>query len=83
MLRNSLIPIVTLIGLTLPAVLTAGLITEVLFNFPGIGSDYIAALTSQDYPVALGITLIVAIATVLGNLAADIAYAALDPRVRY
>ncbi len=83
MLRNSLIPIVTLIGLTLPAVLTAGLITEFLFNFPGIGSDYITALTSQDYPTALGITLIVAIFTVLGNLLADIAYAALDPRVRY
>ncbi|WP_298336114.1 ABC transporter permease [Ferrimicrobium sp.] len=83
MLRNSLIPIVTLIGLTLPAVLTAGLVTEITFNYPGIGSDYINALTSQDYPTALGITLVVAIATVVGNLLADIAYAALDPRVRY
>jgi len=83
MLRNSLIPIATLVGLSIPGVLTAGLITEIVFNYPGIGSDYITALTSQDYPTALGITLIVAVATVIGNLLADVAYAALDPRVRY
>jgi peptide/nickel transport system permease protein len=83
MLRNALIPMVTLIGLSLPAVFTAGLITEALFNFPGIGSAYINALVTQDYPVALGITVLVAIATVVGNLLADIAYAVLDPRVRY
>jgi len=83
MLRNALIPIATLVGLTLPAVFTAGLITEVLFNYPGMGSAYITALTTSDYPVALGITLVVAVATVVGNLFADVAYAALDPRVRY
>jgi len=83
MLRNALIPVVTLIGLSIPAIFTAGLITEDLFNFPGIGSDYVQALVSQDYPLALGITLLVAILTVLGNLLADILYAVLDPRVRY
>ncbi|MHB8190200.1 MAG: ABC transporter permease [Ferrimicrobium sp.] len=83
MLRNSLIPIATLVGLSLPGVFTAGLITEYTFNFPGIGSDYINALVSQDYPTALGIALIVAVATVIGNLLADVAYAVLDPRVRY
>ncbi|ACU54075.1 binding-protein-dependent transport systems inner membrane component [Acidimicrobium ferrooxidans DSM 10331] len=83
MLRNALIPVVTLIGLSIPAIFTAGLITEALFNFPGIGSDYVQALVSQDYPLALGITLLVAVLTVLGNLVADILYAVLDPRVRY
>ncbi len=83
MLRNALIPVATIVGLSLPAVFTAGLITEALFNFPGIGSDYVNALVMQDYPTALGITLVVAIATVIGNLLADVAYAVLDPRVRY
>ncbi len=83
MLRNALIPIATLVGLTLPAIFTAGLITEFLFNYPGMGSAYITALTTSDYPTALGITLVVAVATVIGNLFADVAYAALDPRVRY
>jgi peptide/nickel transport system permease protein len=83
MLRNALIPVVTLIGLSIPAIFTAGLITEDLFNYPGIGSDYVQALVSQDYPLALGITLLVALLTVLGNLIADILYAVLDPRVRY
>lgn len=82
MLRNALIPVVTLIGLSIPAIFTAGLITEDLFNYPGIGSDYVQALVSQDYPLALGITLLVALLTVLGNLIADILYAVLDPRVR-
>lgn len=83
LLRNSLIPIVTLLGLTLPQIMTAGLITEQLFNFPGVGLQYFTAATQDDYPVMLGITVFVGIAVVVGNLLADVAYAALDPRVRY
>jgi peptide/nickel transport system permease protein len=82
-LRNSLIPLVTLIGLSLPAILSGALITEVVFNFPGMGYLFDRAVTAEDYPIMLAIVLITALATVLGNLAADIGYAVLDPRVRY
>ena len=83
LLRNSLVPVATLVGLSLPAVLTAGLIVEQLFNFPGIGLQYFLAAEQTDYPVMLGITLLVGLVTVVGNLLADVAYAVLDPRVRY
>jgi peptide/nickel transport system permease protein len=83
LLRNSVSPIVTLVGLSLPAILTAGLITEYVFNFPGLGLAYYNAAVTSDYPVELGITVIVGVVTVLGNLLADLSYALLDPRVRY
>jgi peptide/nickel transport system permease protein len=83
LLRNSLIPIATLVGISLPGILTFGLIIEQLFNFPGIGLAYFNAAVNGDYPVVFGITVLVAVATVLGNLIADVAYAVLDPRVRY
>lgn len=83
LLRNSLVPIVTLLGLSLPALFTAGLVSEQIFNYPGTGLAFYTAATTQDYPVELGVTLVVGIATVVGNLFADLAYAALDPRVRY
>jgi peptide/nickel transport system permease protein len=83
LLRNSLIPVVTLVGLSLPSILTFGLIVEQLFNFPGTGLAYYNAAVNGDYPVVFGVTVLVALATVLGNLFADVAYAVLDPRVRY
>ena len=83
LLRNSLIPVVTLVGISLPGILTFGLIIEELFNFPGIGLEYFNAAVNGDYPVVFGITVLVALATVTGSLLADIAYAVLDPRVRY
>ncbi len=83
LLRNSLIPVVTLVGISLPGILTFGLIVEDLFNFPGVGLAYYNAAVNGDYPVVFGITVLVALATVIGNLLADIAYAILDPRVRY
>jgi peptide/nickel transport system permease protein len=83
LLRNSLIPVVTLVGISLPGILTFGLIVEELFNFPGIGLAYFNAAVNGDYPVVFGVTVLVALATVAGNLFADIAYAVLDPRVRY
>ncbi|MGA8297611.1 MAG: ABC transporter permease, partial [Acidimicrobiales bacterium] len=82
-LRNSLIPVATLVGLSVPALLTDGIIVEYVFNFPGIGLTYFNAAVTSDYPVELGITVLVGVATVLGNLLADLAYAVLDPRVRY
>jgi peptide/nickel transport system permease protein len=82
-LRNSLIPIATLLGLLLPAIFAGALITESVFNYPGMGYLFFQSALNQDYPVLLGITVVVAIATVVGSLLADIAYAVLDPRVRY
>jgi peptide/nickel transport system permease protein len=83
LLRNSLVSIVTLVGLSLPSLLTAGLIVEYVFNFQGLGLVYYNAALTSDYPVELGITVLVGVATVVGNLLADIGYAMLDPRVRY
>ncbi|MGO8883524.1 MAG: ABC transporter permease [Streptosporangiaceae bacterium] len=83
LLRNSLIPVATLVGISLPGILTFGLIIEELFNFPGIGLAYYNAAVNGDYPVVFGITVLVALATVSGNLLADVAYAVLDPRVHY
>jgi peptide/nickel transport system permease protein len=82
-LRNSLVPVVTLLGLSIPAVLTTGLVVEYVFNFPGLGLTYFNAALNADYPVELGVTVIAGVATVLGSLVADLAYAVLDPRVRY
>jgi len=81
-LRNSLSSTVTLIGLTLPYVLSGSLIIEALFNFPGMGLLFWNAAQDRDFPVLLGVVLVVTVATVVGNLLADLGYAALDPRVR-
>jgi len=82
-LRNSLIPMVTILGLSLPVLLAGSLVTEQVFNYPGMGLLFYQEAVTNDYPVLLGITLVVGVATVLGNLLADIGYALLDPRVRY
>ena len=83
LLRNSLLSVITLVGLSLPGILTAGLIIEQVFNYPGVGYYYYQACVSSDFSEMLGITVLVAVATVIGNLMADIAYAVLDPRIRY
>ncbi len=83
LLRNSLIAVVTLVGLSIPLVITGTLIIEQVFNFPGAGLEYLQATLSNDYEVMLGITVLVGVVTVLGNLVADIGYAILDPRIRY
>ncbi|MGD0555386.1 MAG: ABC transporter permease [Streptosporangiaceae bacterium] len=82
-LRNALIPIVTLVGLNLPIIISGALITEYLFNYPGMGLLFYNAAQTQDYPILLGVTAITAFATVAGSLLADVLYAVLDPRVRY
>jgi peptide/nickel transport system permease protein len=83
LLRNSLIAVVTLVGLSIPTILTGTVIIEQVFNFPGAGLEYLNASVRNDYPVMLGITVLVGVVTVIGNLAADIGYALLDPRIRY
>jgi peptide/nickel transport system permease protein len=82
-MRNSLIPIATLLGLSVPGIMSGALITESVFNYPGMGFLFYQSAQNQDYPVLLGFIIVVAIATVLGSLLADVLYAVLDPRVRY
>ncbi len=82
-LRNSLTSTVTLLGLTLPYVLSGSLIIEALFDFPGAGLLFWNAAQTRDYPILLGVVLVVTVATIIGNFAADLAYSVLDPRVRY
>ncbi len=82
-LRNALIPIITLLGLTLPAIVSGALITEDVFNYPGMGLAFYNAAINNDYPLLIGTTLVVAVATVVGSLLADILYAVMDPRIRY
>jgi peptide/nickel transport system permease protein len=82
-LRNSLLPVITLLGLSLPGIVAGAVIAEDVFNYPGMGLLFYQAATSHDFPILLGSTLVVGVATVIGNLLADIGYAVLDPRVRY
>ena len=81
--RNSLIAIVTLLGLSLPTLVAGTVFVEVVFNYPGMGLAFVQAAANVDYQVLLGITVVTAVATIVGNLLADITYAVLDPRVRY
>ena len=83
LLRNSLIPIITLIGLSLPITISGAVITESVFNYPGMGLLFWTSATSHDFPVLLGSTIVIATATVVGSLLADLLYAVTDPRVRY
>ena len=81
-LRNSLIPIVTIIGLQLGAVLTGTIITETIFAWPGIGRLLIQAISFRDYPLVQGCVLFIAVVYVSMNLIVDLVYAWLDPRIR-
>ncbi|HEX2323538.1 MAG TPA: ABC transporter permease [Streptosporangiaceae bacterium] len=81
--RNSLISIVTLLGLSLPTLVAGAIFIEVVFNYPGMGLAFYNAALNVDYEVLLGFTVLATVATILGNLLADIGYAILDPRVRY
>ena len=82
-LRNSLIPVVTIIGLQLGAVLTGTIITETIFAWPGVGRLLIQAISFRDYPLVQGCILFIAVTYVAMNLLVDLAYAWLDPRIRF
>jgi peptide/nickel transport system permease protein len=81
-LRNALLPIITLLGFELPGLFSGAIVTEKIFNWPGAGHIQIDTLAARDYPVLMGFTMALAALTILGNLIADIAYAAADPRIR-
>jgi peptide/nickel transport system permease protein len=82
-LRNSLIPVVTLIALTAPTIFSGALITEQIFRVPGIGSLLIASIQNNDIPVIMAITFTFSVLVVVFNLLADVTYGFLDPRIRY
>jgi peptide/nickel transport system permease protein len=82
LVRNASLPMVTLIGLSIPLLLAGNLITESLFNYQGLGLLFLNSLSKEDYPVLLGYTFIGAVLTVIGNLVADVALTVADPRIR-
>lgn len=82
LVRNASLPMVTLIGLSLPILLAGNLITETLFNYQGLGLLFFTSLQKVDYPVLLAYTLAGAVLVVVGNLIADIALTVADPRIR-
>jgi peptide/nickel transport system permease protein len=81
--RNSLIPVVTLIALSAPTIFSGALITEQIFRVPGIGSLLITSVQNNDIPVIMAITFTFSILVVIFNLIADMMYGVLDPRIRY
>jgi peptide/nickel transport system permease protein len=80
--RNALLPIVTIVGLSLGGLLSGAVLTETVFNLPGVGRTMFEAITARDYTVVQGFTLVVAIIFVTVNLIVDVLYAFLDPRIR-
>ncbi len=81
--RNAILPLVTLVGLTIPDLFGGALITENVFGYPGVGQQTIKSLQSNDYSVAMACVMMLALLTVIGNLIADVLYGVLDPRVRF
>jgi peptide/nickel transport system permease protein len=82
-LRNALIPVITIAGLQLPGLLAGAVVTEQIFEWPGMGRLTIEAINQRDYPVLMGITLVTALLVAAGSLLADVAYSIVDPRIRY
>jgi len=82
-LRNALLPVITVVGLQLGTILGGAVVVETVFSWPGLGRLIVQAAFSRDYPVIMGVTVIVAFMVLISNLAADITYALVDPRIRY
>jgi ABC-type dipeptide/oligopeptide/nickel transport system permease component len=82
-LKNSLIPVVTILGPMFAAIVTGTFVTELVFGIAGMGKYFVTSISNRDYPVIMGTILLYAIFLVLANLAVDIVYAFLDPRIRY
>ena len=81
--RNALIPIITLVGLSLPAIAGGAVITEVVFNYPGMGFLTVLSANANDVQTVVGTTVVATLLTVIGSLLADVLYAVADPRIRY
>jgi peptide/nickel transport system permease protein len=81
--RNALVPVVTVIGITMAILIGGAVVTEIVFNIPGLGRLVVSAILRRDYPVVQGVVLVTAVAYVLINLVVDLCYALIDPRIRY
>jgi len=82
-LRNALLPVITLVALSIPGVLNGAVLTETVFSWPGMGLLLFQAVLGHDFNVAMAVLLFLALVTVGANLLADVAYAVVDPRIRY
>jgi ABC-type dipeptide/oligopeptide/nickel transport system permease component len=82
-MKNALIPVVTFLGLDLGAMIGGTILTETVFNWPGIGYEMYLAIGQRDWPIVMGGTIIIVILVMIINLLVDISYAFLDPRIRY
>ncbi|MGP4073893.1 ABC transporter permease [Piscibacillus sp. B03] len=82
-LRNALIPIITLMGFEFGVLVGGAVITERVFNYPGLGTLFLDAIINRDYPIVMALTLIFGVFILVGNLLADIFYSIVDPRIRY
>jgi peptide/nickel transport system permease protein len=81
-LRNALLPVITILGLSIPGLIGGSVIFETIFAIPGMGQLFYASVMARDYPTIMGILVIGAVLTLLGNLIADVSYALADPRIR-
>ena len=81
--RNALLPIVTLLGVSLPALVGGAYFVEYVFSIPGVGYLTFSSIFARDYPTLMAITMLTAVLIVAGNLLADVVYAMVDPRIRY
>ena len=82
-LRNAMIPVVTVIGMSIPFLVGGATVTEQVFSWPGIGTLMVQSINSRDYPVIMGITVMIAVVVLIGNLLTDLIYGLLDPRISY
>jgi peptide/nickel transport system permease protein len=78
-----MIPLVTMLGLTLPGLLSGAVIIEQIFAWPGMGLLFFESILARDYPTIMGLTLVFSVLTLLGTLLADVLYAVVDPRISY
>jgi peptide/nickel transport system permease protein len=81
-LPNALIPLITVVGIQVPALFAGAVIVEQIFSWPGMGQLALASISQRDYPVLMGFTMVIAVLVLISNLCADIAYAIVDPRIR-
>ncbi|NJM42676.1 MAG: ABC transporter permease, partial [Anaerolineae bacterium] len=82
MLRNALIPVVTILGPALAALVTGSIVMEAVFGIPGVGTDFVRSIGNRDYSLIMGTTLFYSVLIVLANLSVDVVYGVVDPRIR-
>jgi ABC-type dipeptide/oligopeptide/nickel transport system permease component len=82
-MKNSLIPVITVVGPLFAALVTGTFVTELIFGIPGMGKYFVTSIGNRDYPVIMGTILLYAVFLVVANLIVDLMYAYLDPRIRY